>query len=134
MVGIILISENKEAPEMLKTVHRLLGRTKGITCVILKSKQTITQMQARLKEAIEQVDAKKGVLLLTDIYGSTQCNVCMKFIKSGSVELLTGFNLPMLVKLGILHETIPFKNLIPFIEEYGKKQIRRIANKRAPCS
>ena len=119
---------------MLKTVHRLLGRTKGITCIILKSKtQTTTQMRLALKTAIEKVDAKKGVLLLTDIYGSTQCNVCMKFIKAGSVELLTGFNLPMLVKLGILHETVPFKNLIPFIEEYGRKQIRHIASKRNPC-
>ena len=136
MVGVVLVTENHEASEMLKTVRRLLGRTRGVTSVILRSEQKIETMKKNLKRAIDRVQSGGGVLLLTDIYGSTQCNVCFDYIKKGSVELLTGFNLPMLVKLGILHEEVSFKQLIPFIEEYGKEQIRHISskNQKVKCS
>lgn len=127
MVGIILVSENSKAGEMLKTVRRLLGRTKGIVSVVLRPGQPVAQMRKALVKAVKKVDKKKGVLLLTDFYGSTQCNVCMQFVKKGSIELLTGFNLPMLVKLGSLHETLSFEDLIPFIEKYGRDHIRHIS-------
>lgn len=127
MVGVILVSENSEAEEMLKTVRRLLGRTKGITSVVLEPEQPVTQMRKVLAKAVKKVDQKRGVLLLTDFYGSTQCRVCMQFVKKGSIELLTGFNLPMLVKLGSLHETLSFEDLIPFIEKYGRDHIRHVS-------
>lgn len=113
MIGIVLITENKEADEMMKTARRLLCKTVGIKTVVLKPGQSLANMQTVLKKAIRQVDQGKGVLLLTDFYGSTQCNICLKFIKKGAVELLTGFNLPMLVKLTTLHETLPLKELVP---------------------
>lgn len=129
MVGIIVVSENQEAQEMLKTARRLLGRTRAVTSIVLKSGQTMAQMRRALQKSIHKVDNKKGVLLLTDFYGSTQCNICMEFVKKGSVELLTGFNLPMLVKLVMLHETMPFKKLIPYIADYGRTHICHIDSK-----
>src|SRR3989338_3087859 len=112
MVGIILISENREASEMLKTARRLVGRMKGITSLVMKSGQPPPQMSKNLKKILGQVDYNHGVILLTDFFCSTQCNVCMKFLKKGEVELLTGFSLPMLVKLGTLNETMPFSELV----------------------
>ncbi|MBX7149510.1 hypothetical protein K1X76_10565 [bacterium] len=130
MIGIVLITENKEADEMLKTARRLLCKTNGIKSLVLKPGQPVSKMKASLKKAIHQVDGGRGVLLLTDFYGSTQCNVCMQFLKKGSVELLTGFNLPMLVKLSTLHQTLSLNDLVPFIENYGRDHIRRVVSKK----
>ena len=129
MVGIVLISENREAAEMLKTVRRLLGRVKGITSITMKPGTPPSQMRKRLKQAVVQVDGHKGIILLTDFYGSTQCNVCMKFLRRGEVELLTGFSLPMLVKLGTLNQVMPFGELVAFIEQYGRDHIRHVEGK-----
>ena len=114
---------------MLKTARRLVGRMKGITSLMMKPGQPPPQMRKNLKKILGQVDNNHGVILLTDFYGSTQCNVCMKFLKKGEVELLTGFSLPMLVKLGTLNETMPFRELVAFIEKYGKDHIRHVSGK-----
>ncbi|MDO8519055.1 MAG: hypothetical protein Q7T11_02700 [Deltaproteobacteria bacterium] len=130
MVGIILISENREAAEMLKTARRLVGRMKGITSLMMKPGTPPTRMRNNLKKALEHVDSHQGVILLTDFYGSTQCNTCMKFLREGEVELLTGFSLPMLVKLGTLNASMPFGELVTFIEQYGRDHIQRVASRK----
>ncbi len=130
MVGVILISENREGREILKTVHRLVGKTEGIKALMLKQGGAPTRMKSRLKKALAGLNGAHGIILLTDIYGSTQCNVCMNFLKKGSVEIFTGFNLPMVVKLASLNKTVPFKKLIPFVENYGKSHFMHVTNKR----
>lgn len=123
MAGIILVSENKEAQEMLRAAQRLLGKIPSIRFVALKPGQSPQAMQEALLKVIQQFEEKE-ILLLTDVYGSTQWNVCMSFSKRGSIEIVTGYNLPMIIKLGALREKLPLKKLIPFIEQYGREQIR----------
>ncbi len=89
-------------------------------------------MQKSLSLLIKKTDKKSGILLLTDIFGSTQCNVCMKFIRKGRIELVTGYNLPMLIKLAMLLDSMPLSKLAEKIRNYGRKQIRHI-NARTRC-
>ncbi len=131
MVGIILISENKEGVEILKTVRRLLGKPKGIKTLMLKQGSSPTLMRQNLGRAIAEFQSEEGILLLTDIYGSTQCNVCMTFLKKGSVEIITGFNLPMVVKLASLNRVLPFKKLISLAKDYAQSHILHITNKNS---
>ncbi|MBI4412167.1 MAG: hypothetical protein HY541_06765 [Deltaproteobacteria bacterium] len=133
MVGIVLVSENREGCEMMKTARRLLGRLQGFTTVVLKPGTSDTRMATALKRAIDKVKAKGGVLLLYDMFGSTQCNVCRRFLKKGTVELITGFNLAMLVKLGSVNKIMSLKQLAPFIEQYGRTHINHLGTKRSIC-
>ncbi|MBI2340363.1 MAG: hypothetical protein HYU99_08380 [Deltaproteobacteria bacterium] len=126
MVGIVLVSENREALEMLKTARRLLGRLDGFGSVILKPGSPPARMENALKKAIKKVNSKNGVLLLYDFFGSTQCNTCRRFLKKGAVELVTGFNMAMLVKLAAVNKTMPLGRLAPFIEKYGREHICRV--------
>lgn len=130
MVGIIIVSENQEAKEMLKTVERLLGRQRAMTSVILKQGKNPTQMHAQLKRALQRVNHRKGVVLLTDFFGSTQCNVCCRVIRKGHVELITGFNLAMLVKLATVYDKMDLSQLCRFIHRYGRQQIRYFNSRR----
>lgn len=126
MIGIILVSENKEGEEMLKAARRLLGRLPGVSSLALRPGHPVKTMQEELRKAISSLHADQGVLLLTDVFGSTQCNVCRKFLKKGAVELVTGFNFPMLVKLCTLRQTMLLQELVPFIESYGREHIKRV--------
>lgn len=132
MVGIVLVSENKEGAEMLKTARRLLGRIEGFATVMLKPGSSNACMRNSLQRAINKVHADKGILILYDIFGSTQCNICRRFLKRGAVELITGFNMAMLVKLATINKIMPLKKLVPFIEKYGREHIAVVSSKRRP--
>lgn len=129
MVGIVLVCENLEADEMLKTLTLLLGKQESMTSVILESNSNLAEMKKRLKASIESVDRGEGVLLLTDFYGSSQCRICAEFIEKGKLELVTGYNLPMLLKLASIQGSMLFDQLGPFIESYGREHIKLIDTK-----
>lgn len=126
MIEVIIISENLESREMLKTAKRLLGPVKGFYPLSLKSSLSVAQMRTLLEKTIAKINSKNEILLLTDLYGSTQFNVCTKFLKPGKIELVTGYNLPMLVKLGSVHQKYPLKKVVSLIDKYGKKYIKHL--------
>ena len=130
MVGIVLVSENNEGREILKTTRRLLGSTHGMTSVCLKPGTPIRRMKGALEKAMGRVHCRGGLLLVTDICGSTQCTVCFRYLKRGTVELVTGFNLPMIVKLGLMRGKAPLKELIHTIVPYGREQIHHFSRPR----
>lgn len=121
---ILIISENKEAEEMLKTTRRLVGRIKGMRALMLRPGKSLESMEKKVGRVVSDLDPEDSLLILTDFYGSTQCNVCMKHLQKGRVEIMTGFNLPMLLKLIKAKEEMTLSQLIPFIEQYGKDHIR----------
>lgn len=130
MVGIVIVSENRQACEMLKTARRLVGPVRGIKTVVLKPGTPPARMRKAVAHAIESINSCRGVILLADIYGSTQCNVCANFVKNGVVELVTGFNLPMIVKLCTIRDKTPLKKLTTFIEKYGREHIQHYNGNR----
>lgn len=129
MVGIVVVSENKEASEMLRSLKRLFGRTSGIVASTLGSAQNTRGMRLKIAKAISRVDEKEGVVVLTNLFGSTQCNVCKFFLKKGKVEMIVGFNFPLLIKLALVRGDMSFHKLVPFLERYGKKQLKHIKAK-----
>lgn len=130
MVGIVLVSENNEGREILKTTRRLLGNTHGMTSVCLKPGMPIRRMKSTLEKAMRRVHSRGGLLLVTDLCGSTQCTLCHRYLKKGAVELVTGFNLPMVLKLGLMRGRTPLGELIPFILSYGKEQMYHFSRAR----
>ncbi len=123
MIGIVIISENKESEELLKSLKRLLGRLRKVSSVVLGHKQSPQTMDRRLKQAIEEVQGDEGVILVTSLYGSSQCQTCMRHLERGQVALITGFNMPLLVKLITSREKMSFKELMSFVTKYGRKHV-----------
>ena len=80
-------------------------------------------MRARILEAIQGVDQGEGVLILTDMFGGTPSNVALSFLSEHRIEVVTGVNLPMLIKLGSLQEEKPLEELAVFIKDYGQRNI-----------
>lgn len=127
MVGVIVISENKTASEYLKTLRRLLGskQVKGIESLVIRSNFDTRTLKAKLNRMIRKLNADEGILILNDLYGSTQCNICKEFIQKNAIELITGYNLPMLVKVATLNQSVSLKDLAKQALDAGQKYMKR---------
>lgn len=126
MVGVIIISESKAAVEQLRTVKRVLGKRTlpHIEPVVIKSDFSARTLKSKINTAINKVKSPDGVLILTELYGTTQCNVCLDFIHTDQVELISGYNLPMLIKAATKHESSTLKKLAKEVKAAGEKYIK----------
>jgi len=123
MVGILIVTHGSLAQELLETTKIIVG--KGIDHLIPISvgwNDDMADIQKIISTAIAKVDQGDGVLILTDMFGGTPSNISLSFL-SEKVEIITGVNLPMLIKIMNVGERYKLKELAHLIHEQGKKSI-----------
>jgi PTS system mannose-specific IIA component len=81
------------------------------------------EIKEKISEAVRRVDRGKGILILTDMFGGTPSNICLSFLKEWKIEVITGVNLPMLLKLSTYEGEGELAELAEFIKTYGQKNI-----------
>ena len=86
-------------------------------------KQTVDEMRSMIADALAAADTGDGVLILTDMFGGTPSNISLSFLEEHRIEVVTGINLPMLIKLATLTEDKPVEELATFVKEYGQRNI-----------
>lgn len=98
-VGILLISHGPLADALRETVRVLEpDQTEPLGALSLAWDEAPEKASARLQEAIAGADRGRGVVLLTDMFGGTPSNLALAFLQKGRVEIVTGVNLPMVLK------------------------------------
>ena len=97
MIGVVMATHGKLAEEFIRTAEGVAGKMEQTIAVSVVA--TEPDVRGRLKEAIQRVDSGEGVLLLTDLLGGSPTNLCLSFLTERNVEVVTGVNLPMLLKL-----------------------------------
>ncbi len=123
MIGIIVVSHGNISKEMVNTTLTILPSAKNIVPVTVDSDAKKETNLDVIKNAISRADNGDGVVILTDMFGGTPSNSCLPFICEGKVEVITGVNLPMLIKIASLRMEMNFKELPKFIKSYGRKNI-----------
>lgn len=99
-VGLLLISHNGIASNLLETARNMLGTTPLATRVLdVPFDAPVDRVQMQAQEYIRNLDKGHGVLILTDLYGSTPCNIGKNLLVSSGFKLVSGLNLPMLVRI-----------------------------------
>ena len=81
------------------------------------------EMRAQIDKAIHEVDQGKGVLVLVDMFGGTPSNLSLSFLEEGRVEVVTGVNLPMLVKVARQKAGADIHELAELARDYGRRNI-----------
>ncbi|HYU36223.1 MAG TPA: PTS sugar transporter subunit IIA [Thermoanaerobaculia bacterium] len=99
MIGKLILTHGGLARELLSAAQVISGRLNGFEALSLDWNDTFEEARAKVRAAIERLDEGQGVLILTDMYGGTPSNVAVTFLESGRVEVLTGVNLPMVLRL-----------------------------------
>ena len=99
MVGVVVTSHGRLADELLLTTVFIVGKAKQMVALSIDPSRPIDKLQSDIRKAIKEVDTGDGVLILTDMFGGTPANMTLAFLEDNKVEVITGVNLPMLIKL-----------------------------------
>lgn len=129
MIGAIVITHGKLGEELLNIVELIAGRQENVKIVSITSPDKVDDAVVQIKSAIKAVNQGQGVLLLTDMFGGTPSNISLSFLDKSDVEVVTGINLPMLMKFVDSRDKKDIKELADLIMEYGKKSISVASNR-----
>src|SRR5580692_11111228 len=100
MIGVIVATHGDFGLGLLSTLRMILGETEGITAIDLVSQDSMDSFQAKMEKALETVDSKgTGALILVDMLGGTPFNVALRLAQDRKIQVVTGGNLPMLIKI-----------------------------------
>ena len=80
-------------------------------------------MRLRIEAELKQINGSEGVLMLVDMFGGTPSNLCLSFLDEGRVEVVTGLNLPMLVKVARVDEESSLAEVAQVARDYGRRNI-----------
>jgi PTS system mannose-specific IIA component len=124
MIGIVIITHGNLASELLSAVQHIVGAQNHIKTVCIGPQDDVDQRRAEISAAIKGVDLGNGVVLVTDMFGGTPCNLALAHLKKGKVEVLAGANLPSLIKLIGLRIEAPLEKAVDEAIKSGRKYMR----------
>jgi PTS system mannose-specific IIA component len=104
MIGVVVVTHGQLATELVNAAETIVGDLPGFAAVSIGWHEDTEDARHEIEQAITRVNKGGGVLILTDMFGGTPSNLAMSFLEQGSVEVITGVNLPMLIKLANLSE------------------------------
>ena len=122
--GVVIVTHYRLGEEFLQALRLIVPDAPPFQAVSIDPKQSVDQMREAISDALRRVEAGEGVLILTDMFGGTPSNMGLSFLEEHRVEVVTGLNLPMLIKLATMTEKRPLEDLATFIKEYGQRNIR----------
>jgi mannose PTS system EIIA component len=131
-IGGVLVSHGRVANELLTAAETVVGQLSHIAAVSIGWHDDVEIAKEEISRSIKKVSDGKGVLLLTDMFGGTPTNISAMFIKENEVEVVTGVNLPMVVKLASQNKEMTLKEMAEEVEAQGKQAIYRASNLLAP--
>jgi PTS system mannose-specific IIA component len=134
MVGVIVITHGNLGSELIKATELIKGDLKGALAISVDAAKGVENLKKEITTAIKKVDSGNGVLILTDLFGGTPSNISLSFLKEHKVEVVTGVNLPMMLKISERQEDMSLGGFADFIRNYGKKNIylaSEILNRKA---
>jgi len=98
MIGIVLIGHARIASEMKLAVEHVLGEQPLMAAMNVLESSDPKALQEKMAHLVKQCDAGYGVLIFADMFGGTPCNIALTCLKVGECEVISGFNLPALIK------------------------------------
>ena len=123
MIGVVVVTHGQLATELLNAAEMIVGDLPRFAAVSIGWHDDVTDAREDIAQAIERVRGDAGVLLLTDMFGGTPSNLAMTFIETNQIEVITGVNLPMLIKLAGLAKSADLLAVARDMREHGRNAI-----------
>ncbi len=122
-IGVVIVTHYQLGEQMLQAVRSILPNAPEFHAVSVSPSQTVDEMRQAISEKLVKAENGHGVLILTDMFGGTPSNIALSFLSELEVEVVTGINLPMLIKLATLRSEKSLEDLASFIKDYGRRNI-----------
>ena len=126
MIGVVVVTHGQLATELVNAAEMIVGDLPRFAAVSIGWHDDVTDAREDIAQAIERVrgdGGDAGVLLLTDMFGGTPSNLAMTFIETNQVEVITGVNLPMLIKLAGQAKSSDLLAVARDMREHGRNAI-----------
>ncbi len=134
MIGLVIVTHGHLADELVKAMEHVVGDQENVAAISIGPDDDMDHRRTDILHAITAVDAGKGVVLLTDMFGGTPSNLAISTMDRADTEVIAGVNLPMLVKLASVRGTCEMAEAIELAQEAGRKYINvasKLLNKEA---
>jgi PTS system mannose-specific IIA component len=123
LVGILLITHNGLGDSLIDCVRHVLGVAPAhVRALSVLAKDDPVRKEEEARALIAQLDKGRGVLLLSDVFGATPCNIAQRLCKRGHIEGVAGVNLPMLLRVAC-YSNKPLDELVQRAKDGGRECI-----------
>jgi PTS system mannose-specific IIA component len=130
-IGVVIVTHYELGEQMLQALRSILPNAPEFYAVSVSPDQSVDEMREAISDKLVKADRGQGVLILTDMFGGTPSNIALSFLDDRKVEVVTGINLPMLIKLATMQDKKQdekqgeknLEELAPFIKDYGRRNI-----------
>ena len=125
MIGILIVTHKELAEALISVWDLILGRGEGVQAVSLDPNDSPEVSRQKIQRALSQVNNGSGVIILTDMLGGTPSNQALPFLQEGKVEVITGVNLPMLMKLPQIRQQTDLQEAAAALKQCRPKRHHR---------
>ena len=123
MVGAVVVAHGRLGEAMVEVIEHMLKTRLGLEAVATEPNDRREDIRGRIAAAVRHVDRGEGVLIFTDMLGDTQTNLSVEIARETGAEVLAGINVPILVKMMSVRETMDARTLAAFLRAYGQDHI-----------
>ena len=123
MIGMILVTHGRLAEELIAALEHVVGPQDSIAAICIGPDDDMEQHRQKIIEQTRETDDGDGVVLLTDMFGGTPSNLAISVMDKVNVEVIAGVNLPMLIKLTSVRDSLPLAEAVASAQESGRKYI-----------
>jgi PTS system mannose-specific IIA component len=123
VIGVVVVTHGQLATELVNAAEMIVGDLPQFTAVSIGWHDDVNDAREDIAQAVDRVRGEEGVLLLTDMFGGTPSNLGMTFLEKDRLEVITGVNLPMLIKLASLRKSSDLLAVAKEMRDHGRSAI-----------
>jgi PTS system mannose-specific IIA component len=123
MIGALVVTHGHLGQELVAAAEMIVGEISHIKAVTIGWHDDVNDAQAEIEKHISEVESGSGVLILTDMFGGTPSNIALSFHNPETVDVLTGVNLPMIIKIANQKEGDTLQSLARMVRDQGRSSI-----------
>jgi len=123
MIGLVLVTHGRLAAEFVTALEHVVGPQKSFVSIGIGPNDDMEERRQEIADAIAKVEDGKGVIILTDLFGGTPCNLAISLMEKGKIEVIAGVNLPMLIRLDSARKCMAVDDAVVAAKEAGQKYI-----------
>lgn len=124
MIGVLIVTHSNLGAALIEATQFIKGNVPDkLEAVSIDIQEDAGMLRKKIAAAIKRLESREGILILTDMFGGTPSNLSYSFLEEGKVEVISGVNLPMVIRAETLRNDMGLSELAQKIEAFGKKSI-----------
>ena len=123
LVGALVVTHGQLGQELVSAAQAIVGEVSHMAAVSIGWNDDVEESKKKIEQGVSEVDQGKGVIVLTDMFGGTPSNLSLPLLKRNELEIITGVNLPMVVKLANQSGADSLSELVSKVKKQGQSHI-----------